>query len=422
MKSRTRKRIAMSVPHGLQFMDRVIHGVTDYAKQNAHWSFTRVPETFGTSIEWLRFWRGDGAFCAIYTPEDARLAQRIGIPIVNLATHLPGLQTPSITADHYAIGELAARHLLEHNFRRFGYYGPSDLHYAQLRRDGFCSVVNQAGGEVKVLEVQTVDDKSKQKLDDQQQSLEQWLRELEPPVGVLASADLRASLVIEACQKLRLRVPEDVAVVGVDNDPVVCDFCDPPLTSVSRNDYQVGFEAAVLLEQLMDGVPPPEKPIRIPPAGIVPRRSTDTVSVEDPYVAEAIRFMRDNVQQHFGVDELLNQVPLSRRSLEYRFRASMGRSPYDYLNQIRVDQAKRLLSDPHRSSLTKIAVACGFGDLRRFRIVFQRLVFANPAEYRQAAFRIARGEPGPDYTLPAHIGPLPGKGRRKKKRQQHAAD
>jgi LacI family transcriptional regulator len=417
MKSRARKRIAMSVPHGLQYMERVIHGITDYAKQNAHWSFTRVPETAGTSIEWLRFWHGDGAFAAIYTPEDARLAQRIGIPIVNLATHLTDLKTPSITVDHYAVGELAARHLLERNFRRFGYYGPSDLHYAQLRRDGFSSIVAQAGGDVKILEVQTSDGDARQKLDDQQYALEDWLRSLKVPVGILASADLRASMVLEACQKLKLRVPEDVAVVGVDNDPVVCDFCDPPLTSVSRNDYQVGYEAAILLDQLMDGGSPPEKPIRIPPAGIVQRTSSDTVSVEDPYIAEAIRFMRERVHEHFGVDELLNQVPLSRRSLEYRFRACLGRSPYDYLNQIRVDQAKRLLSDPHRSSLTKIAMACGFGDLRRFRIVFQRLVGANPSEYRHAAFRIARGEPGPNYTLPAHIGPFPLKGRRRKKRQ-----
>ena len=193
--------------------------------------------------------------------------------------------------------------------------------------------------------------------------------------------------------------------MGVDNDPMVCDFCDPPLTSISRNDYQVGWEAAALLDQMMAGNPAPEKPVRIPPAGVVERRSTDTVAVEDPLVAEAIQYMRQHVGEHFGVEELLEQLPLSRRSLEYRFRSSLGRSPYDYLNQIRVDKAKRLLSDPHRSSLTKIAMDCGFGDLRRFRIVFQRLVSANPAEYRQAAFRIARGEPGPNYTLPANIGP-----------------
>ena len=333
-------------------------------------------------------------------------AQKIGIPIVNLATHLPELQTPSITMDHYAIGELAARHLLERNFRRFGYYGPSDLLFAQLRRDGFCNAVRQAGCDVKVLEVQAVDHSAGHHVDDQEQHIDQWLRQLDPPVGILASSDLRASMVLEACQRLRLRVPTDVSVMGVDNDPMVCDFCDPPLTSISRNDYQVGYEAAALLDQMMEGNPAPEKPVRIPPAGVVERRSSDTVAVEDPLVAEAIQYMRQHVGEHFGVEELLEQLPLSRRSLEYRFRSSLGRSPYDYLNQIRVDKAKRLLSDPHRSSLTKIAMDCGFGDLRRFRIVFQRLVSANPAEYRQAAFRIARGEPGPNYTLPAHIGPL----------------
>lgn len=415
MKPKARKRIAMSVSYGLQYMDRLIHGITDYAKRNTHWSFTRVPEVHCTSMQWLHYWHGDGAFCAIYTPEDAMLAQQIRIPVVNLATHLSGLQMPSITSDHFAIGELAARHLLEHNFRRFGYYGPSDLYYAQLRRDGFCSIIAQAGGQVELLEVQTADDDSKQTIDDQQKAIEQWLRKLKLPVGILASADLRASMVIEACEKLRLRVPEDVAVMGVDNDPVVCDFCDPPLTSISRNDYQIGFEAARLLDEMLEGGSPPQGPMHIPPAGIVQRRSTDTVCAEDPYVATAIRFMRSHVHEHFGVDELLNELPLSRRNLEYRFRDTLGRSPYDYLNQIRVDQAKRLLSDPHQSSLTKIAMSCGFGDLRRFRLVFQRLVHTSPAEYRQAAFRIARGEPGPDYTLPS-IMPRSGVGRRKEKR------
>ena len=197
--------------------------------------------------------------------------------------------------------------------------GQSDLLFAQFRRDGFCSVIAQAGGDVKLLEVQTVEDGSKQKLDEQHQALEQWLRELQAPVGILASADLRASMVLEACQKLRLRVPEDVAVIGVDNDPLVCDFCDPPLTSISRNDYQVGYEAARLLDQLMDGASPPDKPMRISPAGVVPRRSTDTICVEDPYVSEAIRFMRDHVHEQFGVDEVLNQLPLSRRSLGISF-------------------------------------------------------------------------------------------------------
>ena len=181
----------MSVPHGLQHMERAIHGITDYAKQRAHWSFTRVQETYGTSLEWLRYWHGDGAFAAIYTPEDARLAQKIGIPIVNLATHLPELQTPSITMDHYAIGELAAQHLLERNFRRFGYYGPSDLLFAQLRRDGYCNAVRRAGGDVKVLEVQAVDHGAGHHVDDQEQHIDQWLRQLEPPVGILASSDLR---------------------------------------------------------------------------------------------------------------------------------------------------------------------------------------------------------------------------------------
>src|SRR5262245_33511420 len=189
MNTSSRKRVAMAFPYGLQNMERAIRGITDYARPHLQWSFCKVPETFGTTLEWLRYWRGDGAFVAINTPEDLWQAQQIRIPIVNLATYLPGLEAPSITMDHGRIGELAAQHLIERNFRRFGYYGASDLLYAQLRRDGFCAAVQHVGGDVKILEVRTFNRRARQKLADQQRTLEHWLRNLEPPVGIFASSD-----------------------------------------------------------------------------------------------------------------------------------------------------------------------------------------------------------------------------------------
>ncbi len=191
----------MSVTHGLQFMERVIHGVTDYAKQNTHWTFTRAPETFGTSLEWLKFWHGDGRFLCRAHARRCQVGARLWHPDRESGHASFRLRGPVDHGRSLRHRRMAARHLLEHNFQRFGYYGPSDLLFAQLRRDGFCSVISQAGGDVKLLEFHTVEDSSKQKLDEQQQALEQWLRDLQAPVGILASADLRASMVLEACQK-----------------------------------------------------------------------------------------------------------------------------------------------------------------------------------------------------------------------------
>ncbi len=150
-------------------------------------------------------------------------------------------------------------------------------------------------------------------------------------------------MVLEACRALRLRVPEDVAVVGVDNDPVVCNFCDPALTSVSRNDYQVGYEAAALLDELMAGGDLPRGPIRVPPEGVVQCGSTDTVAVEDSYVVQAIAFMRGHVRQRFGVEQLLRELSISRRNLEYRIPRQLETQPLRLLE-----------SNPRRSRQTPV--------------------------------------------------------------------
>lgn len=383
MPVRKKIRVAFAFPMGLAFIERLQKGILDYARARGGWTFTRLPEMLSPSIDWLRHWPGDGAFVLLTSAADARVARSLPMPVVNLAGHFADPGVPSVTVDHEAIGRLAAEHLVERRFTRFAYYGIRGKWFSIQRRDGFGKAVRAAGGELDFLEATALVGPGT-RWTDHQKELTGWLRRLRTPVGILASSDHRAVMIYEACTTLKLRIPEDVAIIGVDNDPVACEFCQPPLSSVSRNDVRVGYEAAALLDLLIRGGAPPKRPILVPPDAVVPRRSTETWAIEDVQVAAAVKFIHEHLTENFGVERLLKESALSRRRLEHRFRETLGRSPYVFINELRVAQARRLLAAPEGRDLADIAAECGFREARRLRLVFQKLTGMKPSRYRQA--------------------------------------
>ena len=377
-----RQRIALAFPLSIAFVERVSRGIFDYARKRGRWTFTRMPERLSLSIDWLRHWPGDGAITMITTPEDVKLARSLPFPVVSLVGYVRQSKVPTVMPDQEAIGRLGAEHLLERRFQRFGFYGTRGVSYSELRRAGFQSAVQRAGGHCSVLEVPETP-VVRRKWTDQQDILQRWLKTLHPPVGVMACSDLRACMVLDAAEGAGLRVPEDLALIGVDNDPLVCEFCQPTLTSVSRNDWQLGHQSAALLDRLMDGGSAPKQPWLIAPDRVVPRRSTQTLAVDDPQLATIVQHIRAHLHEPFGVERILEHSALSRRQLEYRFQQNLGCSPYALINTLRVERARQLLAEPARKTFVQIAAACGFHDARRFRIVFQRITGLTPAEHRQ---------------------------------------
>ena len=169
----------------------------------------------------------------------------------------------------------------------------------------------------------------------------------------------------------------------MDNDLTACEFCQPTLSSVARAAWKIGYEAARMLHHLMDGRSVPDLDVRIPPDGVVARRSTDTITVEDPHVRAAVHFMRDHLHEVFGLERVLEHLDVSRRLLHERFQRLLGRPPYEYLCGLRVERAKQLLSIPKRVKMRKIAAECGFSSAARMRLVFQRIAGMTPLEYHR---------------------------------------
>ena len=376
------KHIALALPLDVVFVERLLPGILEFARSHGNWQFTRIPERLTPSFDWLRNWDGDGAFVLIGNRTDVKVARSLPMPIVNVGGYVLDKRIPTVTLDQQMVGRLAAEHLLARRFHRFAYYGVRNLWYSEQRRTGFEAAVKSAG-----YQCNSFAGASLVGLPPNWRraagELARWLRSLQAPVGIMASWDLRAQILSEACAMIGLRVPEDVGIVGVDNDPIACEFSDPQLSSVSRNDRELGLQAAILLAQLLEGKRPPKLPILIPPDLVVARRSTDTLVIEDLEIAELVQQIRGQLNEVFGVERLLHLSSLSRRQLEQRFRKSVGSPPYVFLNELRVERAKVLLAESRRRTLTAVASECGFSELRRFRMVFRRLTKMSPAAYRR---------------------------------------
>ena len=380
--------MALGHPVMLPWMALFVRGVSQYAQQHGGWVITTnlTPLTGSNFADLnaftLKGWPSDGAILAIGSQAEARAARRLGIPVVNLSGTLRNAHLPRVMVDQYAIGRLAAEHLLDHGLRRLAYCGTSGLWYSHQRGLGFSERAKKVGVPCQISDILKPTN-TRMPWCRRVAPLDRWLQRLPRPIGVLAMNDHLARVVADECRRLGLNVPHEVAVIGSDNDPVVCEFSQPTLSTVSCNAWRVGYEAAALLDRLMAGKAPPPHDILIPPDGVIARQSTDTVNVDDTSVAAAVRFMRDHLDEALGVDQVSRHITISRRQLELRFRRALGRSPHDYLCRLRVESAKRLLELPEHAKLQGIVAACGFSNVLHLRRAFQRLAGMTPLEYHR---------------------------------------
>lgn len=385
-----KRQVALLYPAAVPWMAQFTAGVTDYATRHGGWAlFTSPPTLSGAdelalNVYTLSDWHGHGAITALSRPAEARAAAALPIPVVNFGGALRRSSVPRVMTDHRAVGRLAAEHLLERGFRRLAYYGTRGVGYSALRAEGFQRIARKAGVPCAVLQAPPVRDPRatwRQRVG----PLEQWLRGLEFPVGLMAMHDYRARVVMDECRLLGLDVPKEVAVIGVDNDPSICEFSQPTLTSIARNARRNGYEAAALLDALMCGRAPEAAEVLIAPEGVVARQSTDWILIDQPHVAAAVHYMREHLDEPFGIERVAEHVAVSRRRLEQRFRRTLGCSPHAYLCRLRVERAKELLRRPQAVKLQQVANASGFSSVARLCVVFGRLTGQTPMAFRRTA-------------------------------------
>jgi LacI family transcriptional regulator len=369
----------------------MLAGIARYVREHDPWAIYLKPYGVEKSLDsWLRAWRGDGIIAAVAELE-ADVVKDFGIPLVDVVGLYHGDNVPLVHANDDTVGKLGAEHLLERGFRNFAFV-EYPFAWSTGRRAGFETLIRSHGFETTTyrLAYPQAGLGGPEFWEQQQQGLVAWIRSLAKPVGVMTSTDLMGQQFLEACQRAAVVVPEQVAVIGADNDELICNLCFPPLSSVVINDAQRGYQAAVVLDQLMQGNCPPRAPLYIEPGGVVTRASSDILALDDELMAAATRYIRDHACDGIGVEDVVRAVPLSRSVLERRFRKVIGRTINDEIVRIRVNRAIELLSATELE-LKVIAQKAGFGSRSYMGAVFREQLGRTPGSYR-AAHELASGQ------------------------------
>ena len=374
-------RIGLVFGFGLAFYRDILHGVKALAAERPRWVLTPIaPDCRALDSPLVE--TQDGFVAHVFTKALAEGLAALGKPVVNVSGVLPELPFPRVVVDHQAVGRLAAEHILSRGLRQFGFVGYPQHDFSLAREAGFRREIESAGRAGAVFRVGT------QKLGDPtglwrwNSVLLGWLKSLPKPVGVFASHDSQGVQVSEYCRHLGFNVPDEVAIVGVDDDDLLCDLARPSLSSVALPGERIGYEAAGMLEQLVLGKRLSTPRLELPPIRLVVRQSSDIQALPDAEVAMAVRYIRDHAMQPIRVQDVMRAVPTSRRSLERRFRRLLQRGIFEEIRRAHLEQAKKLLADSDMP-MSLVAQRSGFTDSRQLSIVFRQETGMPPTRFRQ---------------------------------------
>ena len=372
-------KVALLIETSNAYARGLLRGVVSYIREHRSWSLYLSEHNRGDRPpRWLARWKGHGIIARIENASIAQALRRVRLPIVDVsaARLIPSL--PWFETDDGAIAHLAADHLLERGFNYLAYAGDGRFNWSNWRGEHFQHRVRAAERECFLYRPT-----KGFALDDEEQvdDLAQWIQALPRPVGVMACYDFRGQQVLDACRRTGIAVPDEVAVIGVDNDDLLCELSDPPLSSVIPNTHRTGYEAARLLDEMMSGKSVKGETHLIPPLGIATRQSTDVLAIHDRNVARAVHFIRQNACHGIKVKDVLKAVPHSRTLLEGRFKKLIGRTPHEEILRVRLDRVKQLLTETDLP-LEQIAERAGFPHVEYLSVAFRREVGMPPSQFR----------------------------------------
>ena len=376
-------KVVLLINPSRKYTQGILSGIARYSRVRGMWNFYRPldyrEKKAKTNLpQIIKDLKPDGIL--MREPSDMYKIIKMNIPAVTFPYSQEAFpKIANVITDHVSVGEMAARHFLDKGFRHFAYIGFEDWWWSLKRKEGFRQILQQAGYEIHTYSSVT---KKKLKWSDELPQVADWIQSLPKPVAVMGCNDDRGELVIEACKIANVIVPDEVSVIGVDNDQLVCDLCNPPLSSISLSLEKSGYEAAKLLDQLMSKKLEIPHNIYIVPIRVSTRRSSDILAIDDKEVATAVRFIRNNIKKNLCVSDVVDNVALSRRVLEKRFRTLLNKSIHVEIKQNRIKLMEQMLHD-NTMSIMEIAHELNFDDVTHFSRYFHNEKGLSPSNYRK---------------------------------------
>jgi LacI family transcriptional regulator len=376
-------KVALLIETSNRYGRDLLYGVRDWVQKSGEkWSIRFTEQARRAPLPgWLADWKGNGIIARVDSAQAATTLRRAKIPVIDVSADRPSSEFLRVSIDNTAVAQLAVTHLKGRGLRHFAFIGDKRFIWSRQRADEFRRLMFAEAKPCRIYK-EPAAASDRQGSDSELRSIVRWLQSLPRPVGIFACYDNRALQVLEACQLAGLAVPDDVAVLGVDDDEVLCHLCHPPLTSVLPNARLTGYEAAAQLSRLMHGERLAVQTHYVEPIRVVERQSTDASAVDDPKIAAALRYINEHACEGIDVSDVLRAVPVSRTLFDRRFKALLGHSPHDHIVTRRIERAKQLLIDSDLS-IAVIAELSGFLNASYLSTAFRRETAQTPYTYRE---------------------------------------
>lgn len=368
------------------FAYNLLKGVLAYARSHEPWVVCRMPPSFKAAygiegvLKWAKAWHADAIIGQFNNDDNVELFRQNGI-IALAQDYKERFSTiPNITGDYHKTGQMGAEFFLEKGFRHFAFYGYRDTVWSKERCEGFynCIAAHGFGNNFSAYQKESID----QLWLYDAPPLLAWLKTLPHPTALMACDDNQGNRITELCKANGISVPDKIAILGVDNDEIICNLSDPPLSSINHNIVRGGFEAAELIERLLNDDETAPQDVVLKPVNVVSRLSTDYYSTHDAHIRTVLSHIRQNLSNDITVTDLVQLVPLSRRLLEMRFKEVTGQSIHKYIYHLRMEHFAQLLQDSD-APIAELAGQVGISDLKNLSRQFKALKGVTPNEYRK---------------------------------------
>ncbi|EON78470.1 Transcriptional regulator, AraC family [Lunatimonas lonarensis] len=379
-------KIILLLDFAEEYSKSLLKGISKYSSEHGPWTYCRMPlyyrETIGIEgiINWAKEWGADGIIGQLYNDMDIKAILESKIPVVAQDFKERFKELPNITGAYRETGLMGASYFLQKGFKNFAFYGFNDIVWSRERAEGFEEKINSLGYKVHYFEHRK--SRSTDLWYYKSNSLSKWLLSLPKPIALMTCDDNQGLHIAEACKQNKIRIPEEVAVLGVDNDVMLCELSDPPLSSIAMDVEKGGYDTAKLMDHMITHGFDSHYDIIVKPTQIITRQSTDIYATNDDYIASSLKYIHKNIEKNLQVDEVVKQVPLSRRTLEKRFLQITGYPIYKYISNLRIEKfAQKLLETDQ--TVFEIAMDLGLNDSKNIARQFKQVKGCNPVEYRR---------------------------------------